>query len=568
MIAVSIIYRREIDGLRALAILPVILFHGGFDPFRGGFVGVDVFFVISGYLITTIIVADVERGAFSIGRFYERRARRILPALFLVMLVSVPLAWFSLWPVDMREFCQSLIAVPLFGSNFLFWRQSGYFETATELKPLIHTWSLAVEEQFYLAFPLFLRFVPRLRQKRAVIIMTVTAVASFAAAQWMSIYAPAAGFYLIPSRAWELLIGVFAAFHLSGRPGMGQQGPLGEGASALGLILILGSVFAYDRNIPFPGLYALAPTCGTALVIVFATSETRIGRLLGNRILVGIGLISYSAYLWHQPLFAFARHLHLLDGNRWIAVLAMLASFALAFVSYVAVELPFRDRNMVSLARVIGLSLAVSVVLMTFGGIGAGTFGFRDFFAAHRLSAAQRESFQFIKRHTDYDFDASMVDDGACRFGVKDIDPVFEDRFRKCAEQFGKAYVVVGDSHGMNAYNIVAKSGISPFVAGVAQGGCRPYDNVPLCHYDHVAAFVKSHSSAIQAVIFHQSGGYLFVNKDFVTYHDAEIKSGSFALFDSPIVKVQSYLAGLAADVPVIWLGPFVESQVDFKNWG
>ena len=149
-------YRREIDGLRALAVLPVILFHAGFETFSGGFVGVDVFFVISGYLITTIILAELEQGRFSIVNFYERRARRILPALFLVMLVCIPFAWIWLLPSDMKDFSQSLIAVAIFASNILFWRESGYFDTAAELKPLLHTWSLAVEEQYYVLFPLFL----------------------------------------------------------------------------------------------------------------------------------------------------------------------------------------------------------------------------------------------------------------------------------------------------------------------------------------------------------------------------------------------------------------------------
>ena len=149
-------YRREIDGLRAIAVLPVILFHAGFDAFSGGFIGVDVFFVISGYLITTMIIADLEQGKFSIINFYERRARRILPALFLVMLSCIPLAWMWLLTSDMKDFSKSLVAVTVFASNILFWRENGYFETAAELKPLLHTWSLAVEEQFYVLFPLFL----------------------------------------------------------------------------------------------------------------------------------------------------------------------------------------------------------------------------------------------------------------------------------------------------------------------------------------------------------------------------------------------------------------------------
>lgn len=208
-------YRREIDGLRALAVLPVILFHAGFRTFSGGFVGVDVFFVISGYLITTIILAELEQGKFSIINFYERRARRILPALFLVMFACLPFAWLWLLPQDMDSFSQSLIAVSVFASNILFWKTSGYFDTAAELKPLLHTWSLAVEEQYYLFFPLFLMLAWRLSRRWILPLLGVSFVASLTAAQWNSAAKPMAAFFLLPTRGWELLIGAFVAFFFS-----------------------------------------------------------------------------------------------------------------------------------------------------------------------------------------------------------------------------------------------------------------------------------------------------------------------------------------------------------------
>ncbi|MBL0010644.1 MAG: acyltransferase [Nitrosomonas sp.] len=203
------VYRQEVDGLRALAVLPVILFHAGFQTFSGGFVGVDVFFVISGYLITSIILAEKQAGTFTLINFYERRARRILPALFVVMVACLPFAW--LWlPQDMKE----LFAKP--GCCFrlcfkrVFWQTSGYFETAAELKPLLHTWSLAVEEQYYLLFPIFLMLTWHLGTRWILAMLAVAAVVSLAAAQWGSAVEPAATFYLLPTRGWELLIGAFA----------------------------------------------------------------------------------------------------------------------------------------------------------------------------------------------------------------------------------------------------------------------------------------------------------------------------------------------------------------------
>lgn len=208
-------YRREVDGLRALAVLPVIFFHAGFEIFCGGFIGVDIFFVISGYLITTIIFDEKEANKFSIVNFYERRARRILPALFLVMAICLPFAWVWLMPSDLKEFAQSLTAVTVFSSNILFWKTSGYFESAAELKPLLHTWSLAVEEQYYLIFPLFIIATWRYGMKWMVTALSVVALISISLAQWGATHMPLATFFMLPTRFWELLIGSFIAFYFA-----------------------------------------------------------------------------------------------------------------------------------------------------------------------------------------------------------------------------------------------------------------------------------------------------------------------------------------------------------------
>lgn len=362
-------YRLEIDGLRALAVLPVILFHAGFETFSGGFVGVDVFFVISGYLITTIILAELEQDKFSIVNFYERRARRILPALFLVMLVCIPFAWFWLLPSDMKDFSQSLVAVSVFASNILFWRESGYFDTAAELKPLLHTWSLAVEEQYYVLFPLFVMLFWRLGKRWILVTLVLLFVASLAVAQWAAYAKPAAAFYLLPTRGWELLIGAFAAFYLS----KANRKEFGKAASEvggwLGVTLILYAIFCYSKAMPFPGLYALAPTLGATLIILFATQQTTVGKFVGNKAFVGVGLISYSSYLWHQPLFAFARHRSLTEPSNAILILLSVFSLALAFLSWKFVEAPFRNKTItkkktIFLFASLGTFLFLSIGLM------------------------------------------------------------------------------------------------------------------------------------------------------------------------------------------------------------
>jgi peptidoglycan/LPS O-acetylase OafA/YrhL len=341
-------YRREIDGLRAIAVLPVILFHAGFEIFSGGYVGVDVFFVISGYLITTIILRELKQEKFSIVNFYERRARRILPALFVVMLVCIPFAWFSLLPSEMKDFSKSLIAVSVFASNILFWRESGYFETAAELKPLLHTWSLAVEEQFYLIFPLVMVFSYKLRKKWIIFGFGLIFLSSLSLAQWAAYVKPAAAFFLLPTRVWEFFIGVFAAYYLENinRKTIGKT--ITELCGWLGVVLIFFAIFAFSKSTPFPSIYTLVPTIGAVLIIIFANNDTTVGKFLGNRLFVGVGLISYSAYLWHQPLFAFASHAGYSKYDKSIFIWLSIASIVLAYVTWLYVEKRFRSNSVLT----------------------------------------------------------------------------------------------------------------------------------------------------------------------------------------------------------------------------
>ena len=335
-------YRPDIDGLRTIAVVPVVLFHANVAGFTGGFVGVDIFFVISGFLITTIIHRELAEGRFSILRFYERRARRILPALFAVIVASLIAGWFILAPADYDKMGQSILSALLFVSNMWFWRNSGgYFDGATDYLPMLHTWSLAVEEQFYIFFPLLLMLLHKIGRRLLLPAIVLLVAGSLVVSVWATPRMPSASFYLLPTRIWELGVGSLLALGLL--PSTAPKA-LREGVGALGLVAVLAPVFLYDGSTVFPGLAALPPVLGAAALIWAGTAGPVLAsRLLSLRPMVWIGLISYSLYLWHWPIMAFARNrLFTVELEPMWQVMTVLASLVAGWISWRFIEHPFR----------------------------------------------------------------------------------------------------------------------------------------------------------------------------------------------------------------------------------
>jgi len=360
-------YRAEIDGLRGIAILAVIFFHADIG-FPGGFVGVDIFFVISGFLITGLILKDLNCGKFRILEFWTRRVRRILPALVVVVLSILAAGWFLFLPEDFMELGKSVIAQAFLLSNVYFWGQSGYFQPDAQVTPLLHTWSLAVEEQFYLFFPAFLIVSKRILRASFVKGIVVLFGISFCLSVYCSYYHPSANFYLLPTRAWELLIGsllvVIPAQRMASRS-------LCEILSWGGMIAIFLAVFFFDHNTRFPGIAAILPCFGAAFVISGnGHGLTSLGKLLAARPIVFIGLVSYSLYLWHWPLFAFSRYLAIDPISKWHGIFLLLVSMVLAVLSWKFVETPFRKRlllkSRVQVFSFAGFALAIQVVIGAF----------------------------------------------------------------------------------------------------------------------------------------------------------------------------------------------------------
>ena len=333
-------HRPDIDGLRAAAVIPVVLYHADIAPFSGGYVGVDVFFVISGYLITSLILEDQSTGRFSILRFYERRMRRIFPALFTVLIFCLGVGFLLFMPADFRRLGATVAATTLFSSNLLFARQGGYFDSGTDFKPLLHTWSLAVEEQYYIVFPLFMTAMLFFTKRTLFGTFVVLAGLSFVWSLVQLAYDPVGAFYLPIGRAWELLLGAMLAMRTQSAA---SPRWLAETLAVLGLGAILWSVVTYPADTSFPGVKVLVPCLGAALVIGSGMDhKTLVARLLSLRLPVFIGLISYSLYLWHLPLIVMSKYylMRALTGPETLLVL--LCSVALAVLSWRYIETPFR----------------------------------------------------------------------------------------------------------------------------------------------------------------------------------------------------------------------------------
>ena len=464
-------YRAEIDGLRALAVVPVISFHAGFELFSGGFVGVDVFFVISGYLITTILIDDIENKRFNIVNFYERRARRILPALFFMMLVCIPLAWMWMLPSHMKDFSQSITAATLFSSNFLFWKETGYFAELAAAKPLLHTWSLGVEEQYYVLFPIFLILAWRFGKKRVFWMIVMIAAISLLLCEWGWRNKDSANFYLAPTRAWELLAGSIAAFIVQ-KQGVQKNNPL----ALIGLLAIVFSIFFYDETTPFPSVYALVPVIGVVLLVLYADKETIAAKLLGTKAFVGIGLISYSAYLWHQPIFAFMiiNGIELDDSAQYMLVFSLIGLFS--YLSWRLLEIPFRNRKIVKKSTVIITGVSTSFFLILFGTFGHLTDGYK-----FRFSKEDMSSWILGTSKQDYKVSTSTH---AQAFSIIGISPSSKWSSASVVRPYEKqpsGYVLIlGDSHAGHLRHGFAKvlaSELKTEVHILNSTGCIPLTN-------------------------------------------------------------------------------------------
>lgn len=533
----SLQYRPEIDGLRALAILPVIFFHAGFDWIAGGFLGVDVFFVISGYLITSIILKEHAQQRFRFIHFYERRARRILPALFFVLLSTLIIGWFVQSPLEYQHLTTSALAANVFVANLYFWHHIDYFTGDTALLPLLHLWSLGIEEQFYFLLPPLILWLWRPTSRLTIGLLSLFLL-SLLSAHFLHQSAPRASFYWLHTRAWELLAGSLCALGLY-KNWIPTHTALRQYGSLIGLLLLGSSFFLFSTQTPHPSLWTLIPVSGVACIILFATPNTYTAQFLSLRPLVGVGLFSYSAYLWHQPLFAFARLIRTQPELGIKSTLALIAiTFIMAAISWHVIEQPFRNRQFLRTRTIFLLSLGGIIGFISFAlwvhvqqGVPQRFHAVQQVIYQHQRQAKQQSAQPdpcFLDEHTP----ASELG-AACRLQKK------------------ASWVVLGDSHAQHlAAGLTQQQQRPPLYTA---SGCAPIKNIdlrpwrPYCQglVDMALADIAAHPP--QLIILHANW---LMYQDWIQHHAKDKTPIGIQLRDT--VK---YLQHIAPSSQIVVIG-------------
>jgi peptidoglycan/LPS O-acetylase OafA/YrhL len=460
-------YRPEVDGLRAVAIVPVLLFHAGLSAFTGGFFGVDVFFVISGYLITAQLASSEKSGFALLGNFYHRRIRRLFPAIAIVSLVTAVIAYLIMTPSQLRPLFSSFTSTQVFLQNIYLWQNSGYWDQSLETSPLMHTWSLAVEEQFYLIFPLL--FVAKsMRNAKSVLIgvaITIFVLSFFGALTRFGTSSTGA-FFLLPYRAWELMAGaIVALYQLKGKQFFKTKPNVSRLISNFGMAMIIIAIILGDKSTRHPGLLTLLPVVGTALLITFGREPSLTSRLLSNKLLVAIGKLSYGLYLWHFPILALWRVDKGTELNGIETTAAMVLTFACSYLMWKFAETPFRDRVRTSNKYVAIVATTGFVALISIGVVGQNTVFGKKSNSELALLEAQAKIPTELDNWIEIDFE-SPISGGS--MGVNERTSPMGD------------VVLLGDSHAGALKDSLSAELERLNLSGVAfiRAGCPPVSNV------------------------------------------------------------------------------------------
>jgi peptidoglycan/LPS O-acetylase OafA/YrhL len=545
-------YRADIDGLRTIAVIPVLFYHAGLG-FPGGFVGVDVFFVISGYLITFLIISELNEHRFSILNFYERRARRLFPALFSMMLITFVAAAIIMVPLDLREFGKSIISTTLFAGNIWFYSQEGYFNEAAELQPLLHTWSLGVEEQYYVLFPVILIALSRFFSFKLLFAsVAILAVVSFIASVIMLPNEPEAVFFLPHLRAWELLIGSLLGL-AAWRGWLARLSTVRSGMnliSLIGLAAVMWPILTYSPETPFPAMAAMAPCLGAALLIIAGNSPQHIvAHWLSLRPMVFVGKLSYSLYLWHWPVISLAFYM-LGALSAFQGIVCLLISTILAYASWRFVEQPFRSARAIGQRAIFAGSFGAIAIAL---GVGVAFWkldGLPSRMEPSLLEMANGENYLHDRRDCHKVTPQRAEEGNVCLRGSTDATPSFALIGDSHADAISPAIFEAAQQLGLAGYQYT-NSGFVP-LPGTTRSGQSEADQI-----DALFAFLDARPSLETLIItgFWQRvfTGYTYRNAGVVLADDNYDGSGT-AYNPKAATESLQRLAGRFPDRQIILL--------------
>jgi peptidoglycan/LPS O-acetylase OafA/YrhL len=558
-------YRPDLDFLRAIAVMSVILYHAGVPQFQSGFIGVDLFFVLSGYLIGAIATREITEKSFSAKDFLERRARRILPALFFVTLFNFPLVLYVFAPSQIENVLKGFISISTFTSNFFFWRQSGYFDPKSEFQPFLHTWSVGVEIQFYILFCFLIVLSLKQNTKSTLTKYTwILLVASVTLSMLFSFWKPGIAFYLLPSRLWEFLAGSLVAFFEKKIRKDRDRSIFFTPLKFTSLVLILASLTKSNSGVSWPNIGTFIPVIATCMFI-YARSESKLSKSVFHfKPLVFTGRVSYGWFLWHWPLIVYFNYFTDLQVSSMNLLIVSVTALAIAIVQWRWLETPLRDRRSISTNRFYKVIVAQFLIILIISSLGIFSNGYQKVWSEIRYYKGEKIVVStYLKREMEEEIEVRNSD---CMLNYDQVINNQQAILESCSRRYGKAIQIIGDSHGLVFYDIIFKSGIGKFVINWSRPTSRPQSGID-GQYKEVLEFTRKNAGYISRVLFMQSGSYLLEDQ-FGRVDSAESfrEEASFKTSERSVIRTFDYLRELSSQVEVVWIGPYVESRMSPDN--
>lgn len=543
----------------------VILYHVGSPHFQSGFIGVDIFFVLSGYLIGTIAFQEITENSFSAKDFLERRARRILPALFFVTLLNFPFILYVFPPSQIENSLKGFISISTFSSNFFFWRQSGYFDPKSEFQPFLHTWSVGVEIQFYLLFCLLIVLSLKRNAKRTLAKYTVILfVVSMTLSMLFSIWKPGIAFYLLPSRLWEFLMGTLVAFYETTMRKDRSRNIIFAPIKLTSFILILLSLTKSNSGDSWPNLGTLIPAIATCMFI-YTRADSKLSRsFFHSKLLVSTGKVSYGWFLWHWPLIVYLNYFTDLQIGSMNLIFISVVALIIAIMQWKWLETPLRDRRRVSTICFYRIIVTQFLMILIFSSLGIVSNGYQKVWTEFRFHKGEESAINtYLKREVEKEIEARNSD---CMLNYDQVIGNQVATLDYCRKKYGRAIQIIGDSHGLVLYDIISKSGVGKFVINWARPTSRPQSGIH-GQYTEVLEFSRKNAKYISRVLYMQSGSYLLEDQ-FGRVDSAESfrEGASFKISESNVIRTFDYLQELSRHVEVVWIGPYVESRINPDN--